>query len=86
MHTHTHPHARTPTPTLQVEMLVEVGGAYVDPEDRWHASPLQNARDVGAQPVVEYLEPLYEQIKKVGGRGAVRCGVARPAAMQGWRR
>jgi len=40
---------------LQVKLLVEEGGADPSLVDRWEQSPLDEARRVGAAPVVEYL-------------------------------
>lgn len=79
-HTHmkTRFHAHTSTHTLcacarsQVEMLVDQGKAAVDVRDRWDATPLDNARAAGAQPVIEYLEPLLAGVKQVGKYMAVR--------------
>jgi hypothetical protein len=39
-----------------VRILLEVGGADVDVSDRWEQSPLDEARRVGATPVVNYLQ------------------------------
>ncbi|KAF5836031.1 hypothetical protein DUNSADRAFT_6548 [Dunaliella salina] len=52
-----------------VELLVEEGRAAVDPEDRWSGTPLDNAQEVGAQPVIDYLQPLYKEIKKGKRKG-----------------
>lgn len=38
-----------------VRLLIEEGGAKVDVKDRWGYTPLDEARRVGAQPVVNYL-------------------------------
>lgn len=59
-------------------MLVEEGGAAVDVVDRWHATPLDNARDLGAAQLVEYLEPLYEEVRKVRRGRALRPVCAWP--------
>jgi hypothetical protein len=39
----------------QVKLLVEAGGADPTLMDRWEQTPLDEARRVGAAPVVEYL-------------------------------
>jgi hypothetical protein len=39
----------------QVKLLVEEGGATATLMDRWEQTPLDEARRVGASPVVEYL-------------------------------
>jgi hypothetical protein len=39
----------------QVKLLVEEGGASPSLMDRWEQTPLDEARRVGALPVVEYL-------------------------------
>eukprot|EP00983_Pelagomonas_calceolata_P135002 1162115-Pelagomonas_calceolata.AAC.4 len=57
---------------LQVELLVEEGKAAVDVQDRWSGTPLDNAHEVGAQPVIDYLQPLYKEVKKACGKGSFK--------------
>lgn len=51
----------------QVKMLVEFGKANPLSEDRWHQTPLDEARHVGALPVISYLQ------SKVAGKSQELC-------------
>lgn len=55
-------HSRLPPPVpllpplLQVKLLINEGGADIFVRDRWGYTPLDEARRVGALPVVNFLE------------------------------
>lgn len=62
---------------MQVQLLVEEGGAELSTTDRWGASPLEEAKRVGAAAVAAYLsKPATKQAAVAAARNlaGIRSG------------